>query len=135
MTALEKLAELRANLEHLESLRAKQTLDEEALRRDRSLRNDVCFALLMACQAVIDVAAEIASRHAVRFHDYTEAVRALREVDGFNPELVARLEPLPGFRNVVVHQYVELDYGRVVDALGELDAIREFVRIAARRLE
>lgn len=47
------------------------------------------------------------------------------------PDLVAQLEPLPGFRNVLVHEYVALDYGRVIAALSELDVVERFVRVAA----
>lgn len=96
MTALERLADLRAHLEHLEALSDGRRIDEAALRADRSLRNDVLFSLLMICQAVIDIAGEIVGRHGLRFQDYTEAVRALESVEGFSAEMVRALEPLPG---------------------------------------
>ena len=32
-------------------------------------------------------------------------------------DVVAELERIPGFRNVVIHEYVALDLDRVVDAL------------------
>jgi len=38
-------------------------------------------------------------------------------------------EPLPGFRNVVIHEYVALDLERVVEALGRLGPIRRFLQI------
>jgi uncharacterized protein YutE (UPF0331/DUF86 family) len=44
------------------------------------------------------------------------------------------LERLPGFRNVVVHEYVALDLDRVVDALARLDPIDRFAEIV-RRME
>jgi len=127
---VERLADLRQHVDHLRTL-APRVRDPDTLRRDLSLRNDVLFSLLVVCQAVIDVAGELASRRGIRFQDYTEAVRALRQVDGIPPELVARLEPLPGFRNVLVHEYVALDYERVLDALRELDAVEAFVRVVA----
>lgn len=135
MTALERLADLRANLDHLASILAGRELAVEELRQDRSLRNDVLFSLLMICQGVIDVAGEIAGRHGLRFQDYTEAVRALEQVEGFSTELVRRLEPLPGFRNVLIHEYVALDVEHVAAALRELESIREFVRLAAAEIE
>jgi uncharacterized protein YutE (UPF0331/DUF86 family) len=39
---------------------------------------------------------------------------------------------LPGFRNVLVHEYVALDYGRVLEALGQLDDIETFARTVAK---
>ena len=43
--------------------------------------------------------------------------------------LVARLEPLPGFRNVLVHEYVALDLERVLHALNGLDPIEQFLDV------
>jgi len=134
MTAVERLADLKGHVDHLERLLAKHTIDEHALATDRSLRNDVLFSMLMACQAVIDVAGEIASRRGLRFQDYTEAVRALAKVPRFSQELVSSLEPLPGFRNVLIHEYVALDDGVVVEALGRLQSLQEFISCAAGEL-
>jgi uncharacterized protein YutE (UPF0331/DUF86 family) len=134
MTAVERLADLKGHVEHLEKLLAKHTINEQSLATDRSLRNDVLFSLLMACQAVIDVAGEIASRHGLRFQDYTEAVRALGNVPRFSNELVSSLEPLPGFRNVLIHEYVALDASLVVEALSRLQSLQEFIGRAAEEL-
>lgn len=89
------------------------------------------FSLLVVSQAVIDIAGEPASRRGIRFQDYTEAVRALRQVDGIPPDLVEALLPLPGFRNIVIHQYVQLDYGRVMEALDALEPLERFARAVA----
>jgi len=48
------------------------------------------------------------------------------------PEVVAALEGLPGFRNVLVHEYVALDYALVLNALDGLDAVERFVTFVAR---
>jgi uncharacterized protein YutE (UPF0331/DUF86 family) len=42
------------------------------------------------------------------------------------------LERIPGFRNVLVHEYVALDMGRVVEALDELDSVERFHSIVSR---
>lgn len=39
------------------------------------------------------------------------------------------VERLPGFRNVVIHEYVALDLERVVEALDDLGPVEEFLRI------
>ncbi len=41
------------------------------------------------------------------------------------------LERLPGFRNVLIREYVELDLDRAVEALDRLGAVERFVEIAA----
>ena len=42
--------------------------------------------------------------------------------------------PVPGFRNIVVHEYVTLDLDRVVEAIDRLGPIEGFVEIV-RRME
>lgn len=130
---VERLAELRRHLDHLRVVRPRVT-SREVLARDLSLHNDVLFSLLTVCQLVIDIAGELSARRRERFEDYTEAVRNLARDERFPPPLVRRLERLPGFRNVLIHGYVRLDLGRVVEALDDLQPVEEFAEIV-RRLE
>jgi len=85
----------------------------------------------MVCQLVIDIAGEASARRGETFGDYTEAVRNLGHDPRFDAGLVRELERLPGFRIVLVHQYVALDLDRVVDALDRLEPVEEFVRAMA----
>lgn len=125
---VERLAELRRHLDHLRQLRPGVT-GRDALDRDLSLHNDVLFSLLMVSQLVIDIAGELSARRGDRFDDYTEAVRNLQRDDRFPAALVAQLERLPGFRNIVIHEYVALDLSRVVEAFDRLDAIEQFLDV------
>jgi uncharacterized protein YutE (UPF0331/DUF86 family) len=128
---VERLAELRRHLDHLREIRPRVT-GREALERDLSLHNDVLFSLLTVCQLVIDLAGDLAARRGDRFEDYTEAVRSLARDARLSPELVRKLERLPGFRNVVIHEYVALDLDRVVEALDDVGPVEEFLEIARR---
>jgi uncharacterized protein YutE (UPF0331/DUF86 family) len=130
---VERLSELRRHLDHLREIRPRVT-GREALERDLSLHNDVLFSLLTVCQLVIDVAADLAARRGDRFEDYTEAVRSLARDARFSPELVRKLERLPGFRNVVIREYVALDLDRVIEALDDLAPVEAFLRVARELL-
>ena len=125
---VERLAELRRHLDHLNEIRPKVT-DRAALDHDLSLKNDVLFSLLTVCQLVIDIAGELSSARAERFGDYTEAIRSLASDGRFSEALVRKLERLPGFRNVLVHEYVALDLDRVIEALDDLEPVEEFFEI------
>jgi len=70
-------------------------------------------------------------QHQHRFAAWASA-RAAQPRFASVPELVAALEPLPGVRNIVIHEYVELDYDRVLEALRRLDPIERFGTIVAR---
>lgn len=128
---VERLAELVRHLEHLRELRGRVT-GAEALRRDLSLHNDVLFSLLSICQIVIDISGELSARKGLRFEDDTEAVRNLATFNEFPDELVRELGLLPGFRNVLVHEYVALDLERAVEALDRLGPIESFAEIVRR---
>ncbi len=130
---IERLAELRRHLDHLRALRPR-VVGREVLERDLSVHNDVLFSLLTVCQLVIDVAGDLSARRGDRFEDYTEAIRNLGRDPRFPVELVRELERLPGFRNVLVHEYVALDMDRVIEALDRLEPIERFSEIVRRDL-
>ncbi len=125
---VERLAELRRHLDHLRDIRPRVRTAED-LQRDLSLHNDVLFSLLTVCQLVIDIASELAARRGIRFDDYVGAIRALGRDARFSPELLAGLDRLPGFRNIVVHEYVSLDMRRVIDALDGLAVVEQFLEV------
>jgi len=131
---VERLAQLRLYLDHLKQIRSRVT-GREALERDLSLHNDVLFSLLTVCQLVIDIAGELSARRGERFEDYTEAIRNLARDDRFPPALVRELERLPGFRNVVIHEYVALDLERVVEALDRLSPVEDLVEILRKLVQ
>jgi uncharacterized protein YutE (UPF0331/DUF86 family) len=125
---VERLVELRRHLDHIGEIRPRVT-GREALESDLSLHNDVLFSLLTVCQLVIDIAGELSAARGDRFEDYTQAVRNLARDGRFAPDLVRALAPLPGFRNVLVHDYVGLDLERVVEALDSLAPVEAFYAV------
>lgn len=125
---VERLGELRRHIDHLHTVRPRVT-GRASLERNLSLHNDVLFSLLTICQLVIDIAGELSARRGDRFEDYTEAVRNLGLDERFPGDLVEELERLPGFRNVIVHEYVALDLERVIEALGRLAPVERFLAI------
>ena len=127
---VERLSELGKHLDHLEQLRPR--ISASALRRDLSLHNDVLFSLLTVCQLVIDIASELSGRHGLAFDDYTEAVRNLGSLNLVDDATLTDLDRLPGFRNVVVHEYVTLDLERVVQATERLHPVRTFLQAVRR---
>jgi uncharacterized protein YutE (UPF0331/DUF86 family) len=130
---VERLAELRKHIDHLRILQP-QVTSEADFQDDLSLNNDVLFSLLTVAQLVIDISGELSSQARLSFEDYTTAVRNLARIEGFPRELVDELSRLPGFRNVLIHEYVGLDYALVLQALGQLEPVEEFARIVSDRL-
>jgi uncharacterized protein YutE (UPF0331/DUF86 family) len=129
----DRLVQLFRHLQHLREIRPK-VVGPQALESDLSLANDVLRSLQIVCQGVIDIASELSARHLLRFEDYTQAVKNLAALPEFSPSIAERLEKLPAFRNVLVHEYVALDFTKVMEALNQLDAVEQFAK-AVRRIE
>jgi uncharacterized protein YutE (UPF0331/DUF86 family) len=56
-------------------------------------------------------------------------------MDLLPPETVEALEELPGFRNVLVHEYVTLDLERVIRALDDLEPVEAFAQALQKEVE
>ena len=111
---------------HASRLRAKQPLAAAALAADESLRNDVCFDLLQAIQACIDLAVHACTHQSLGVPETPAAAFALLEGNGvISAQLASRLAKAAGLRNLMVHRYADILVPRLVEAiatgLGDLD--------------
>ena len=69
----------------------------------------------------------------------SELRRHIDHLRSLRPRVVGResihaLERLPGFRNVLVHEYVALDLDRVLEAMDDLEPIERFAGIVTAML-
>jgi uncharacterized protein YutE (UPF0331/DUF86 family) len=108
----------------------------ERLHQDRQLRWATERGLQVAAEAVFDAGAHILSA------EFQEAVDEYREIPTrlgargvVTTATAARLKGLAGFRNVLVHDYAEVDLRRVYAALERLDDFDAFVADVVRWLE
>lgn len=118
---MEKLADCLNKLEPLAER------DESEFRSDPYLRDIVERNLEVSAQAIIDIANRIISLEgAPQPQDYRSAILRLGEIGVIDAEFAEQLAPIAGFRNVLVHQYVDIDWGVVYAHLGRLDELRRF---------
>lgn len=117
---LDRLAQLEANVTELERLRGHSS----AVLRDRwALR----YGLIESIQIVIDVSCEVAARRALGAPStYRRCIELLAEAGFLSPELGSRLGSMVGLRNLLVHEYDEIDDSRLQSALDHLDDFRAF---------
>lgn len=121
---------------HASRLRAKQPLRAAALDADESLLNDVCFDLLQAIQACIDLAVHACTHESLGVPETPAAAFALLEKHGVIGALLSgRLARAAGLRNLIVHRYGDLMSARLVEAiaagLGDLDDFAAAMRAYA----
>jgi len=125
---LERLEEL------LEALEAARGRGRAALDRDIRDELHVEHALQLAIQACIDVGAHLVSELGLRTpDDYGQIFQSLGREGRLDRDLAKRLERAVGMRNLLVHEYLDIDLDRVWEALGDLDDLRAFAAFAAAR--
>ena len=122
---------------HGARLRAKMPIDPGELATDESLRNDVCFDLIQAVQACIDLAIHACAHEALGVPDGpASALTLLARTGIIDADLALRLTRASGLRNLVVHQYADLDIERLAaalaDGLPDLDAFVRAMRAHGR---
>ena len=126
--------ELSARLARLEPLksRSKAEFDADPYLRDIAERN-----LEVAAQCVLDISHRLISlAGGQRPRDYYEAILRLGELAVLPPDFATHLAPLAGFRNILVHEYLEVDWQEVYRNLqqtSDLSKIAELVRQWLRR--
>jgi uncharacterized protein YutE (UPF0331/DUF86 family) len=117
-----RLDELNERLARLEPLREKKqtAFDEDPYLRDIVERN-----LEVAAQCCIDICNRIiVLEEAPKPQDYYEAIRRQGELGVLPPEFARSLAPLAGFRNVLAHQYLSVDWDKVYTPLHRIDELR-----------
>lgn len=115
--------------EVLQVLRRHQGVTAEELRGDRERLWIVEHGLQLAAQNVLDVATHLAASAGRETPDYAAAIERLGDLGILPPEFAASLRGLAGFRNVLVHGYLDVDLDEVVALLGtRLDDFVAFAR-------
>jgi uncharacterized protein YutE (UPF0331/DUF86 family) len=123
-----RLSRLGQLLEQLEEIRAGE---EPAYLADFRTRLAAQHGLQLAIQTCIDIGAHLIAEQNLQMPaDYRGVFEALAPL-GLDADLATRLGRAAGMRNILVHDYLDLDDRLVWDALGNLDDLRAFAAFAA----
>ncbi len=109
-----KLRELSRRLHRVE---VKQPASIKALAADEDLQDILTRNLEVAIQTCIDIAFHLCGAHGVVPTTAAEAFAQLAERGLIERGLAARLQRAVGFRNVLVHEYTEVDWKIVMQVI------------------
>ena len=113
----------------VEALRRHRRAGVETLRADPDLRWAVERGLQIAAQNALDIASHLVAAAGRDPGGYAAAIDGLAQAGALPPAFAARFRAVAGFRNVLVHGYLDVDVELVADALaGRLDDFEEFAR-------
>jgi len=84
--------------------------------------------LEVAAQAAIDIANRIISIEGLeKPRDYYEAILRLGEAEILPLDFAQYLAPIAGFRNILVHDYMDIDWNEVHSNLHQLHDLSKFM--------
>lgn len=112
-------ARLRMIGDLLDDLESAGCVTVESLRQDRMLRHGVERVLAQVVDLAVSINGHIGATLVGRApKDYRSSFDLAQEAGAIQPELVKRLQPSVGLRNVLTHEYVDIDLEIVADAVG-----------------
>lgn len=123
-TLSSRLSALEAYVAELRTFRERS---REEFVREPALHHLAERYLHLACESVLDIAHHLIGDQGYRFPgSYKDAIDVLLQEGILDDALADRLKRWMGFRNLLVHLYLEIDHGRAYDAivedLGDFDA-------------
>jgi uncharacterized protein YutE (UPF0331/DUF86 family) len=121
-----RVAKIREQLRHLSRL---DRVTREQFLASTTEQHAAERELQVAIESCLDIGHHVISRRGLRRPgDYRDVFTVLREAGIIDAELARRLESMAGFRNRLVHGYLDVDPERVYDmARTELNDIEGFV--------
>jgi uncharacterized protein YutE (UPF0331/DUF86 family) len=103
--------------EALANLRKHGGVTAQRLRADTDLRWMIERGLQLCTQNALDIATHIVAGSGRDAADYAAAIDRLAELGVIPADFAARLRRIAGFRNVLVHGYLQLDLAIVENVL------------------
>jgi uncharacterized protein YutE (UPF0331/DUF86 family) len=118
------LDELNERLARLEALKGKSRAEFDA---DPYLRDIVERNLEVAAQCCLDICHRIISiEKAMKPADYHDAFLRMSELGVLPAKFARKLAPLAGFRNILVHEYLGIDWNEVYSNLKKINDLVRF---------
>ncbi len=131
MELTEKLQNLENNVTVLRDIQKNITLDE--MRRNKRYEWEIRYGLFESIQIVIDVACKISSHYNLgNPKNYKECVELLKKHNYLTDALAQRIISMVGLRNLLVHEYAEIDDAKLYNFLNYLD---DFIAFAEEMQE
>jgi uncharacterized protein YutE (UPF0331/DUF86 family) len=117
----------------LDRLRRIRDGGRETFLTDRDIRDVACYRLLLAIEAALALCYHVSARQLREVpEDYAGCFGGLARGGVIPQALSVRLQQMARFRNLLVHVYWDVDYGRVFDAIeADLDDLAQFSRAIA----
>jgi len=107
-------------------------MQKDEILKDPYFQDIIERNLQVAAQSVIDIANRIISLDALKKpRDYYEAILILGQAGILPSDFAQKLAPIAEFRNILVHDYLEIDWEEVnsnLQHIGDLETYMQHVK-------
>ncbi len=122
---LERLNQLEENIVELQKFKKKYKLNE--IKKNLQLQWILRYGLFESVQIIIDIACHIVTKYNLgNPKTYSECVEILGKEKHLSSALTEKLLGMIGLRNLLVHEYVEIDMEKLFALLDHLDDFKTF---------
>jgi uncharacterized protein YutE (UPF0331/DUF86 family) len=129
-----KLQRLRDELQYLESKR--ESIEDPETLEQKEPGYAVQKSLEIAIESSLDIARELLAEHELSQPDQNRDVfRHLADSDIIPVRRVATYEEIASFRNVLVHEYIDVDTEKVFQALNNVGDINNLAEDLAEAID
>lgn len=129
----ERLKQLEKNVAELKKIKDRH--QEEDIQKDIQKEWALRYGLLESIQIVIDISCHLVVHQNLGNADtYAECIELLYRFDYLDESLKKRLIKMTGLRNILVHEYVKIDAGRLYHLLHQLDDFKAFAMSIKKHL-
>ena len=122
---------------HLSRIKEKRVVSLEGFLADLDCQESILFNLQMAVQNCIDIAAHIISEEELGIAGSTNEMFYILQENGYlSPELTENMVAAVGFRNLVVHEYGNIDLRQVYQiAQKDIDDMEGFLKAIIKKCD
>ena len=124
-------AKFRDITESTKRLKAFKDISLEDFLSDRDKQDIASFRLIVATEAAIDLCLHISAKKLGKVaEEYAACFKLLADQGLVDQDLASRLGRMARFRNLLVHQYWEIDHSRLYEIITgpDLEDLEAFVR-------
>lgn len=114
---------------YIKNLRKHQGVTKAELENNMDKMWAVERGLQLSIQIILDLGNHIISDEGISVDNYSEIFAELAKLDIIPEDYAARIKGMAGFRNVLVHEYAEVDLEIILDVLN--NNLADFKRFAS----
>ena len=121
-----KIQRLEENLMVLESIYTQNSLDD--ITTNTAVQWAIRYGIMESVQIVIDISCALCSKNNLGSpKSYGDCIKKLSQFSYLSQNTASTLVKLTGLRNILVHEYVEINIEKMYENLSDLSIFKQFI--------